>query len=339
MCSARDANGHGTHTASTAAGDPVASAPIFGIESRADQRNRPGRAGRSPTAICLEQGCFPSDAIAAVQQAILDDIDVINYSISGGANPYGDAVELAFLDAFNAGISVNASAGNSGPGPATVDHGGPWVTTVGASTSNRSLSSTLHLSASNGDTFELAGATVTPGIGPTPVVLATSIPGVDALCVNPIPTGAAAGKIVACERGPNRVLKSFNVRNGGGVGMLLYNPTPQDLMTDNHWVPTIHVDGPSTALLAFLNGHAGVLAELGNGRQDGPAGQRDDDVLVARPAGRLREARHHRAGPPDRRREHADPGHAGAVGPRASSSRRSPARRWRARTRRARPRS
>ncbi len=61
------------------------------------------------------------------------------------------------------------------------------------------------------------------------------------------------------------MLKSFNVRNGGGVGMILYNPTPQDLMTDNHWVPTIHVDGPSTALLAFLNGHTGVLASWGTG--------------------------------------------------------------------------
>ena len=39
----------------------------------------------------------------------------INFSISGGGNPYTDAVELAFLDAFHAGISVNASAGNSGP--------------------------------------------------------------------------------------------------------------------------------------------------------------------------------------------------------------------------------
>ena len=51
-----------------------------------------------------------------MQQAITDGVNVINFSISGGAQPYTDAVELAFLDAFNAGISVNASAGNSGPG-------------------------------------------------------------------------------------------------------------------------------------------------------------------------------------------------------------------------------
>ena len=49
-------------------------------------------------------------------QAILDGVDVINFSISGGANPFTDPVELAFLDAYKAGITVAASAGNSGPG-------------------------------------------------------------------------------------------------------------------------------------------------------------------------------------------------------------------------------
>ena len=243
-CSARDSEGHGTHTASTAAGDPVSSTPLFGIDRGPISGIAPG-AHVIAYRICLEQGCFPSDSVAAVQQAILDGVDVINYSISGGGQPYTDPVELAFLDAFNAGISVNASAGNAGPGAATADHGGPWVTTVGASSSNRAHQTTLHLVASNGDRLNLVGSTITPGIGSTPVVLATSIPGVDALCVNPIPAGAATGKIVACQRGPNRVLKSFNVMNGGGVGMILYNAGLEFVMTDNHWVPSIHIEGPT----------------------------------------------------------------------------------------------
>ena len=262
-CSARDPDGHGTHTSSTAAGDPVATAPIFGIERGPISGIAPG-AHLIMYRICLEQGCFNGDAIRAVAQAITDDVDVINYSIGGGKSPYTDAVEIAFLDAFHAGISVNASAGNDGPGAGTSDHGGPWVTTVGASTSNRANRSTLHLTASNGDTFDLVGSTVTPGIGPTPVILATSIPGVDALCVNPIPAGAAAGKIVVCQRGPNRVLKSRNVFTGGGVGMILYNAGLEFVMTDNHWVPTIHVDGPS-GLVAFLNSHTGVTGSWATG--------------------------------------------------------------------------
>ena len=98
------------------------------------------------------------------------------------------------------------------------------------------------------------GSTVTPGIGSAPVVLATSIPGVDALCVNPIPPEPRPDKIVACQRGPDRVLKSFNVMNGGGVGMILYNAGLEFVMTDNHWVPSIHIEGP-TNIVAFLTGH------------------------------------------------------------------------------------
>ena len=128
--------------------------------------------------VCLSQGCFSSDSVSAVQQAILDGVNVINFSISGGANPYTDPVELAFLDATNAGISVNASAGNSGPGAATSDHGGPWVTTVGASTGPRSFLSTLHLTADGGATFDMPGVTLTNGIStPTPVVFAAEHPG------------------------------------------------------------------------------------------------------------------------------------------------------------------
>ena len=61
--------------------------------------------------------------------------------------------------------------------------------------------------------------------------------------------GAALGKIVACQRGVNaRVDKGFNVFSGGAVGMILYNPVKQDVETDNHWLPAIHLDGPNTAL-------------------------------------------------------------------------------------------
>jgi hypothetical protein len=264
VCSARDADGHGTHTSSTAAGGPVPSTQIFGI-------NRGAISGMAPGArvimyrVCLEQGCFQSDSIAAIEQAIEDDIDVINFSIGGGANPYADAVELAFLDAFNAGISVNASAGNAGPGAGTADHGGPWVTTVGASTSPRRFAATIHLTASNGDTADLVGSSVTPGKSAAPVVLGTAV-GTNALCVTPIPANSLTNEIVVCQRGPNRVLKGKNVQNGGGDGMILYNPTKMDEMTDNHWVPTVHIDAAAGAqLLAFLSSHSGVMASWATG--------------------------------------------------------------------------
>ena len=259
ICSPRDPEGHGTHTTTTAAGDCVVSAFLYGVERGPVCGVAPG-ARVIQYRVCLAQGCFSSDSVAAVQQAILDGVNVINFSISGGAQPYSDPVELAFLDAVNAGISVNASAGNSGPGAATSDHGGPWTTTVGASTGPRSFLSTLHLTADGGATFDMpGGVTLTNGISsPTAVVLAQDIPGEDARCqtklTTPAQIAAATGKVVMCQRGTNaRVDKGFNVVSGGAAGMILYNAIKQDQESDNHWLPAIHVDGPSTALLAFVN--------------------------------------------------------------------------------------
>ena len=266
QCSARDSEGHGTHTATTAAGDCVSTALLYGV-------NRGPVCGIAPGAhvieyrVCMSQGCFNSDSVAAVQQAITDGVNVINFSVSGGAQPYTDPVELAFLDAFNAGISVNASAGNSGPGAGTSDHGGPWVTTVGASTGPRSFTSTLHLTGDGGATFDVAGVTLTKGITtPTPVVLAQNIPGEDALCQTALTAGQATGEVVLCERGTNaRISKGYNVLQGGAAGMILYNPVQEDTESDNHWLPAIQIDGPPDALLAFVNGHTNVKATWAQG--------------------------------------------------------------------------
>lgn len=264
---ARDDNGHGTHTSSTAAGNNKVAASIFGVPR--------GRvSGVAPRAhvimykVCGDEGCFQSDSVAAVQKAITDGVDVINFSISGGGNPYADAVELAFLDAYNAGVFVAASAGNSGPTADTVDHRGPWVTTVAASTTDRHFLNDLTVMGDNGDTLALTGASITAGIGAfTPVVIAGDAPFNDPLCQNSTPDSAFAGMVVVCRRGTNaRVEKSFNVGQRGGVGMILYNPVLQGLSTDNHFVPTVHLENDAGAsLLAFLASHAGETASFTQG--------------------------------------------------------------------------
>ena len=83
--------------------------------------------------VCLERGCFPSDSVAAVNQAIPERW-TSSISRSRGRERVRGRRRAAFLDAFQAGILVNASAGNSGPGAATADDAGAWTTTVGAST-------------------------------------------------------------------------------------------------------------------------------------------------------------------------------------------------------------
>ena len=161
--SARDGDGHGTHTASTAAGGAVASAQVLGVD-RGPIQGLAGGAWVSVYKVCGELGCFESDSVRAIGRAILDGVNVINFSISGGADPLTDPVELAFLDAFNAGVFVSASAGNSGPAASSSEHASPWVTTVAASTQRRQFSSTLTL-ASGAVQQTFTGASITQGVG------------------------------------------------------------------------------------------------------------------------------------------------------------------------------
>ena len=264
-CSARDADGHGTHTSTTAAGDEVDHAVLLGVDRGPISGIAPG-ASVIMYRVCLTNGCYSSDSVRAVQQAIIDGVNVINFSIGGGANAYTDPVELAFLDAYAAGISVNASAGNSGPDAATAEHAGPWVTTVGASTSDRAFESTVTLSSTDGNKISRTGATITAGVTDKPVVLAASVPGYTgtAFCLTPFAAGSLTGEVVVCERGGGgggRVEKGYFASQGGAAGMILYNPTHQaDIETDNHFLPAIHLDGPQDDMLAFITGHPNVTA-------------------------------------------------------------------------------
>jgi hypothetical protein len=270
---ARDGEGHGTHTASTSAGNMVASAPVQGVDRGPIQGLAPG-AWIMEYKVCGPQGCFPSDSARAVQQAILDGVDVINFSISGGTQPFADIVELAFLDAYAADVFVSASAGNEGPGAGTANHLSPWTTSVGASTQQRQFVTKLSMTASNGDTFTQDGISISPTGIPSalPVVLAATFPGYNsALCTAPVPAGMFTGVIVACERGPNRILKGFNVMQGGAAGMILYNPTVAEGLSDSHWIPTVHLT-ESTNFLAFLNSHTGITASFPAGTKQSKQG-------------------------------------------------------------------
>jgi subtilisin family serine protease len=268
VCSARDSEGHGTHTATTAAGDYVTSAPIFGVDRGPVSGIAPGASVIAYRALGPGGG-YTSDLLDAVQQSIIDGVDVLNYSISGSGSVYTDAVELAFLDAYAAGIAVNASAGNDGPGASTANHAGPWVTTVGASTFDRQYSSKLTLTSTDGTSYSKSGSTLTQGVTAAAVVLAADVPGYTGTkqCLEPFDAGSLTGKVVVCERGNNgRVEKGYNASLGDAAGMILYNPTASDVETDNHFLPAIHLEGPNTALLAYLGAHPGITATWAAGK-------------------------------------------------------------------------
>ena len=235
--SARDDDGHGTHTAATAAGNADVTATVLGV-------NRGTVSGIAPRARVIAYkglgnlGGFGSDLAAAIDQAVADGVDVINYSVGGGPSLTG-ADDIAYLFAADAGVFVATSAGNSGPGAGTVGGPGsvPWITTVGASTQPRQFLG----SASSSDGWSFPGVSLTDGTAELPLVDAEDLG--DELC-NPGALADATGKIVLCKRGAiARVAKSYAVSLANGAGMILYNASDaQSQVSDTHWVPSVHTN-------------------------------------------------------------------------------------------------
>jgi len=276
--SARDYNGHGTHTSSTAGGnngvEVTGPAAVFGtISGMAPHARIAMYKALWSTETADTASGSTSDLVAAIDQAVADGVDVINYSISGTLTNFRDPVEISFMYAAAAGIFVAESAGNSGPASATVAHPGPWTTTVAAGTHDRYYEAYVTLG--NGATYY--GASVnTTGAGPAPLVYAGNVglSGADptqvALCYssadggNVLDPAKVAGKIVLCDRGVTaRVNKSLAVFEAGGVGVILANTSSSSLNGDFHSVPTVHVshlDRP--AILSYISTDASPMAEI-----------------------------------------------------------------------------
>jgi subtilisin family serine protease len=283
--SPRDGDGHGTHTSSTAAGNANVNPSIAGNNLGVGVIS--GMAPRAWVAMykaCWNSddqgngGCAGADLVAAIDQAVADGVDVINYSIGSTSSVILTDDEISFLFAADAGVFASVSAGNAGPGANTVGSPAsvPWVTTVGASQQDRSFLATANLTSTSGAPLSVSGVSVTNAVGPADLVdsefvRAAGASAADArLCIGGTlnPT-QVSGKIVLCLRGVNaRVQKSQEVARAGGVGMILYNPTDaQDLDADNHYVPTVHLNfTDGTAVKNFIATRTGERASLTQGR-------------------------------------------------------------------------
>ncbi|WP_244857551.1 S8 family serine peptidase [Agromyces archimandritae] len=258
--SPRDGDGHGSHTASTAAGNNGVPAAISGVDYGTISGVAPAAkvamykvcwTGPDPT-VTTDDGCSMTDILAAIDAAVSDGVDVINYSIGGGgATSTIELSDQAYFNAAAAGVFVSASAGNDGPTASTVDNAAPWITTVAASTIP-----SYEATATFGDGTAVAGASITVDrtleeplsgelVRADLAKLDTFEDAADALLCAPgsLDPAKATGKIVLCERGVyDRVAKSAEVARAGGIGTLLVNSTPGSIDTDEHSVPTIHLE-------------------------------------------------------------------------------------------------
>lgn len=225
-----DSEGHGSHTASTVAGN------IVEVEYQGVTTTMSGVAPHAKIIsfdICVPQppngACYGDAAVMAVDDAIANGVDVINYSISGGESPYTDPVELAFLAATEAGIFVSTSAGNSGDttGESSVAHRSPWVSTVAASSHGRIFANAVDITGPGTVPAELTGL---GAVMADPVLAAdlvnfpikyhpTNVDG----CVA-FPAGYFAGAIAVIQRGTcNFSDKEANAYAAGAAFVLIFN--------------------------------------------------------------------------------------------------------------------
>ncbi|ASF14722.1 MAG: S8 family serine peptidase [Shewanella xiamenensis] len=248
-----DYGGHGSHVASTAAGNILLDVPyvdgevgklegdgiatglkfaqISGVAPHANiiayQICRPGDAGDKYS------GCPTVPILKAIDDAIKDGVDVINFSISGGGNPWNSATEQGFLAARNAGIFAAVAAGNTRPATATsaaitqspysTPKNAPWYTSVANSTHNREV---VHELEFNGKTFEF-----TPGSGPVQTEVVKGLPvfagSVDATNVEGckvFPADAFKDKIAVIKRGTcDFATKVSGALTAGAKAVIVYN--------------------------------------------------------------------------------------------------------------------
>ncbi|KAF3455792.1 hypothetical protein FNV43_RR00434 [Rhamnella rubrinervis] len=254
--SPRDNEGHGSHTLSTAGGNFVELASVFGFGNGTAKGGSP-RARIAAYKVCWPpvggDECFDVDILAAFDVAIHGGVDLL--SVSLGGNPthfFNDSVAIGSFHAVKHGIVVVCSAGNSGPADGTVSNIAPWKITVGASTIDREFPSYVVLA--NNVTFkgESLSATALPSnklyplISPAKAKAANESVAEAVLCkVGTLDLKKVKGKILVCLRGDNaRVDKGEQALLAGAVGMVLANNdlSGNEINADPHVLPASHIN-------------------------------------------------------------------------------------------------
>ncbi|WCJ39858.1 subtilisin-like serine protease 2 [Euphorbia peplus] len=243
--SPRDADGHGTHTASTAAGRHSFRASMEGYAAGIAKGVAP-KARLAAYKVCWKNaGCFDSDILAAFDAAVNDGVDVISISIGGGdgiSSPYYlDPIAIGSYGAASRGVFVSSSGGNDGPNLMSVTNLAPWVTTVGAGTIDRNFPAEVIL----GNGHRLSGVSLYSGVALKGKMYPLVYPGLvgDAhllpACAVGSDEGDAAKKYVSSTQNPTAtidfkgtiigikpapVVASFSARGPSGLNPEILKP-------------------------------------------------------------------------------------------------------------------
>ncbi|CAK9156870.1 unnamed protein product, partial [Ilex paraguariensis] len=235
--SPRDTEGHGTHTASTAAGSVVANASFYQY-AKGEARGMAFKARIAAYKICWSSGCYDSDILAAMDQAITDGVHVISLSVgdTDQAPLYDhDSIAIGAFRAVEHGVLVSCSAGIPVP-----------IRTL-PPTSLPGFSRSFPADVILGDGRIFGGVSLYSGdpLGETKLPLVNAEDCGSKYCYSgELNSSKVAGKLVLCDRGGNaRVEKGIAVNLAGGAGMIIANlaDSGEELIADAHLIPATMV--------------------------------------------------------------------------------------------------
>ncbi|KAK4389622.1 Subtilisin-like protease SBT3.5, partial [Sesamum angolense] len=277
ILSARDAEGHGTHVSSTAAGTYVANVSYNGVGLGTARGGAP-RARLAIYKVCwkLSGGlCASADILKAFDEAIKDGVHVLTLSIAAASLPLysevdgRDIIAIGSFHAIARGITVVCGAGNDGPSPQTVKNTAPWIITVAASTMDRAYPTQITLG--NNKTFQGQSIYTGKEEGFTGLFYPAdggpdATAGVcEGLTLSP---NLVAGKVVLCFTTVSSPIvtqrAALLVRAAGGVGVIVSKP-PNDITARCRSFPCAEVDYEvGTQILFYIRSASGETKPSSN---------------------------------------------------------------------------
>ncbi|XP_020202260.1 cucumisin [Cajanus cajan] len=237
IISPRDAEGHGSHCASTVAGNSVNSVSLFGLASGAARGGVPS-ARIAVYKVCWKEHCHDDDILAAFDEAISDGVDIISISIGPRIVHYfpyfQDPTHIGSFHAMKRGILTSNSGGNEGPSFSSMSNLAPWLLSVAASSFDRKIVTKVQLG--NGAVYEgVSINTFNLKKKLYPLIYGGDIPNIagghnsstSRYCIrNSLDKDSVKGKIVLCEITHGTDIDSLS--GIGAVGVILGSNSPQD---------------------------------------------------------------------------------------------------------------
>ncbi|CAA7045371.1 unnamed protein product [Microthlaspi erraticum] len=280
--SARDKDSHGSHTASTAAGNRVKGVSVNGVAQGTARGGVP--MGRLAIyRVCEPAGCNAASLLAAFDDAIADGVDVITISIGGGVTKVDiDPIAIGSFHAMTKGIVTTAAVGNEGSGLGKAGNLAPWIISVAAGSTDRKF--VTNVVSGDGKTipgrsindFDLKGKKYPLAYGKTASNNCTEelARGCASGCLNTV-----QGKIVVCDV-PDYVMEP---KSAGAVGVILHvtdvdtpglGPIPVATLDDTNYMAfrsyVLSAPNPQGTILKSTTGKDNNAPSVANFSSRGP---------------------------------------------------------------------